>query len=320
LYRGSRCSRYCITSLIAVHWLAACAQPLIVERSLATLPYQVEPGGRIVVEVRVNDRGPYRFAIDTAATGSFAFSRMVTELGLEPIPGITSTVYGAVATGSFPVIAVDRLEIGGEIWENAQLTALPGRTNATSTLDGILGADFLRRYSVGFSVRTNTANIYRPETIAERSYRGWTAIRTDPRFFGASQEPLRYIEIELEGESLFALLDLGSGISILNSEAVRNFELRAVGGSDESVFSGAIENLPLIARLTTQRVRTGLISWRNENFLIGDFEIFETLRSTETPLAILGSGLFHQRDFIVDFTHERLLVRAAMDEIEVPIN
>jgi hypothetical protein len=198
------------------------------------------------------------------------------------------------------------------------LTALPGRTNATSTLDGILGADFLRRYSVGFSVRTNTATLYRPETVGARSYRGWTAIRTEPRHFGASPEPLRYITIELEGESMSALLDIGAGVSILNSAAVRNFELRAVTDQGESVFSGAIENLPLIARLTTQRVRTGLISWRNESFLVSDFEIFATLQSTDTPLAILGSGLFRQRDFIVDFAHERLLVRSSMEEIALP--
>jgi hypothetical protein len=316
LYRGTRGAHTGIALLLGAHWLAACTQPLVVDRPLATVPYELEPGGRIVVDVRVNDRGPYRFAIDSAATGSFAFSRMAVELGLEPLAGVTSTVYGAVATGTYPVIAVDRLELGGAIWEGAQLTALPGRTNATSTLDGILGADFLRRYSIGFSVRTNTANIYLPDTVNQRSYRGWTAIRTDPRYFGSSPEPLRFIAIELEGEPLNALLDLGSGISILNSAAVRNFSLRAVGGSDDSVFSGAIENLPLAARLSTQRVRTGSIGWRNETFLIGDFEIFETLRSTDIPLAILGSGLFHQRDFIVDFTRERLLVRTAMDEIE----
>jgi hypothetical protein len=135
---------------------------LFLDRPLAALPYQLEPGGRIVVDVRVNNQGPFRFAIDTAATGSFAFSRMTDALALETIPGVTATVYGAVATGTFPVVQVDRLEIGGEVWEDAPLTALPGRTNATSTLDGILGADFLRRYSVGFSVRTNTATLYRP--------------------------------------------------------------------------------------------------------------------------------------------------------------
>lgn len=245
---------------------------------------------------------------------------MAAELGLEPVAGMTATVYGAIATGTFPVFAVDHVEIGEEIWEDALLTALPGRTNATSTLDGILGADFLRRYSVGFSVRTNTATIYRPDTVNRRSYRGWTPLPTDPQYFGSSPEPLRYISIDLEGESLPALLDLGSGISILNSAAIRNFSLRTVGDSDRSVFSGAIEDLPMNARLSTQRIRTGLISWRNETFLIGDFEIFETLDSIDTPLAILGSGLFHQRDFIVDFAHERLLVHTAMDEIETVVD
>jgi hypothetical protein len=30
---------------------------------------------------------------------------------------------------------------------------------------------------------------------------------------------------------------------------------------------------------------------------------------------ILGSGLFNQRDFIIDFVRNRLLVKASMDEV-----
>lgn len=314
----ARCWQSGTGLLLAAHFFAGCAQPFVIDDSLATLPYEVDPGGRIVVEIRVNDRGPYRFAIDTAATSSFAFSRMIEELRLEPIPTITSTVYGAVANGNFPVVAIDRLLIGAEAWEDAQLTALPGETDATSTLDGILGADFLRRYSIALSVHQRTVDLFRPETIGDRSYRGWAAIRMESRYFGQSPEPLRYVRIELAGRSVPALVDLGSGTSVLNSEAARSLQLTTVKRSNQAVFSGAVGNQPLIARLSKQRVRTGTISWRNESFLIADLEIFDTLRATGTPLAILGSGLFNQRDLIVDFANDRLLVRAGMEEVDPP--
>ena len=36
----------------------------------------------------------------------------------------------------------------------------------------------------------------------------------------------------------------------------------------------------------------------------------------QIPCAILGAGLFTQRDFIIDFARSRLLVKIAMDETD----
>ena len=47
-----------------------------------------------------------------------------------------------------------------------------------------------------------------------------------------------------------------------------------------------------------------------------DLEIFKTLQQGDSPLVILGSGLFNQRDFVIDFVRNRLLVKVAMDEVD----
>ncbi len=61
---------------------------------------------------------------------------------------------------------------------------------------------------------------------------------------------------------------------------------------------------------------TGGVRWEDEDFLIADLDIFSTLTGDDEPLAILGSALFNQRDFVIDFVRNRLLVRRAMDEID----
>ena len=68
-------------------------------------------------------------------------------------------------------------------------------------------------------------------------------------------------------------------------------------------------------RLDAMEVRTAGIRWRNEVFLVADLEIFETLQHDDTPLVILGSGFFNQRDFVIDFVRNRLLIKVAMDEV-----
>jgi predicted aspartyl protease len=302
--------------LIALASLAGCARPLVFDGSLAAVPFETRASGRIVIGVELNGRGPYRFAVDTAATGSFLFSRVREDLGLDPIPGTLATVHGAVASGTFPVVEVDRLAIGRADWANARLIALPGDTGATATIDGILGADFLRRYSVGFSAREKILRLYAPETIGARSYRGWRAIPIEPEYIGESQEPLHFLGLTVEGRSVPALFDLGAGTSVLSPAAARALRLAAVRPEQAGQFSGAVGNEPVVVQLSSQPVSTGGVEWRNETFVIADLPIFDTLRSVGGALAVLGSGLFHQRDFVIDFARNRLLVRGGMTELE----
>jgi predicted aspartyl protease len=295
-------------------FLAGCATTLSPDDALTTIPCELQPGGRIAVGVRINEQGPFRFVVDTAATASFLFARTQAKLGLEPVPDVMATVHGAIASGRFPAIDVDRLGIGDVIWPNARLIALPAEASGSAMLDGILGADFLRRYAVGFSTRDRVIRLYRPETISQRSTRGWRAIAIESRTIGSSVEPLHFLDIEVAGRRIPALLDLGAGISLLNPAAATALRLAPTRTEQAGQFSGAIGSERVFARLGSQAVRTDGVRWNNELFMIADLDIFRTLDYGDRPLAILGSGLFTQRDFIIDFARNRLLVKGSMPE------
>ena len=294
--------------------LAGCAATLETDESLTVVPYTLLPGGRVVVEVQINGQGPFRFAVDTAATGSFLTEQARAQLALPHIPGATTTVYGAIATGEFPLVEVGRIELGSEAWLSARLVALPADTSATATLDGVLGADFLRRYSVGLTAADRALRLYHPDTIGGRPHRGWSEVALTPRVFGASLEPLHFLDLTVEGRSVPALFDLGAGVSVLNSAASRALRLEPIRIARRGEFSDAVGSEPVVAQLGTQDLRTGDVGWRNETFLIEDLAIFSLLADEGEPLAILGSGLFTQRDCIIDFARERLLIRWSMSE------
>jgi hypothetical protein len=303
------------TWLTAILILATgCTVPLEPDASLTVVPYTLLPGGRVVVEVQVNGQGPFRFAVDTAATGSFLTERARSALGLDHIPGLTTTVYGAIATGEFPLVEVERLELGGEIWPAARLIALPSETSATASLDGVLGADFLRRYSVGLTARDMALRLYDPATIGARVHRGWSEVPLSPRIVGRSLEPLHFLEVTVEGRSVPALFDLGAGVSVINSAASTALRLEPIRIARRGEFADAVGSEPVVATLGTQDLRTGDVAWQNETFLIEDLAIFSLLAPDGGPIAILGSGLFTQRDCIIDFARERLLIRWSMSE------
>jgi hypothetical protein len=131
---------------------------------------------------------------------------------------------------------------------------------------------------------------------------------------GDTQTALYFFEIEVGDLRIPAVFDLGAGFNMMNWAAASSLGLDPVDFRDDKQVSGAIESTPAVARIRAKEVTTGDIRWRNEEFLVAELEIFTTLMRASTPCAILGAGLFTQRDFIIDFTRNRLLVKTAMHE------
>ena len=297
--------------------LCGCARTLSQEGALTVVPYDLQDSGRIVVEAHVNDRGPFPFALDTAASISFIFDSVRGELGLETVPEMSAIIHGLVASGQFPLVGIDRLQVGSEIWFDTAFVALPGQTDAVSGIAGILGIDFLRRYGVGFSTQDRVVHLYPRDVVRNRSYTGWASIPLTPLSIGESTAPLYFFEMEIAGRTVPALFDLGAGLNMINPPGAQFLRLVPAGAGEDVVLSDALESAPILARLESDVVTTADIRWRNEEFLIADLEIFSTLMREDSPFAILGAGLFNQRDFVIDFERNRLLIRVAMDEVDV---
>lgn len=107
-----------------------------------TVPFDVVDG-RIYVQARVNGRGPFRFAVDTGASGmARADARLVAALGL-PMKGQASTSDG-VQTATVQTTHLDTLELG--VLSRQQLEVITrdygGRMAAEARFDGILAREF----------------------------------------------------------------------------------------------------------------------------------------------------------------------------------
>lgn len=281
--------------------------------ALAVVPYDVKSNGRIVVEAKVDGQGPFGFALDTAASISVVFDDLREELQLPALPGKAVTIHGMVTSGRFPLLNINQLELGDVRWRNARLAALPGNTDASAGIDGILGVDFLRRYAVGFSIHDRALRLYPPQLVENRRYRGWTSVPLRPEYIGETVAALYFFDIEIAGKTIPAVFDLGASLNLMNLAAARSLGLRPVGRDDPELLSGAIESTEIVGRLRADKVTIGRLHWRNEEFMIGDLDVFRTMMHADTPFAIVGAGLFTERDFIIDFNGRRLLVKLSGD-------
>ena len=296
--------------------LSACASTLDYDGALAVAPYHLVKDGRIVVEAYVNGKGPFDFALDTASSITIVFEDLRKRLELEPIPGTSAIVHSIASSGQFPVHRVNRFQVGDEIWVNARVVSLPGETEAVTEIDGVLGVDFLRRYAIGFSTKEGLVRLYAPHLVREKSYRGWVSIPLEPVHIRDVGAALYFFDIEFGPLTMPALFDLGSGANIMNWPGARSLGVTPKDLSKRHAVSGALGTAPIAAQIEVNELTTRGIRWRNEIFAVADFEIFTTLQYDESPLAISGSGLFNQRDFVIDFVGNRLLVKSTMGEVD----
>ena len=298
--------------------LCACANVLDQSAALATAPYTIEDGGRIIIEAEVNDRGPFEFALDTAASIPVIFDEPRTTLELQALEGQEVIIHGAVASGRFPLIRAARISIGPEVWSKARIAAMPRPAQMRSNIDGILGIDFLRRYAVGFSNHYRLVRLYAPGLLRHQSYQGWAAIPLSPQRVGSSAASLYFFNIGILRHQIRSIFDLGAGLNVLNWKAARSIGVMPTtyGFEAGDPVVGIMEATPKVSMLKAEKVTTGNVSWHNEKFAIVDLAIFETLELSDGPAAIVGAGMFTQRDFIIDFVRNRLLVNVAGAEAD----
>lgn len=301
------------TGLLLVFILASgCAGPLVLDddNAMVVIPLEIGSEGHIIVRATINGLGPFKFAVDTGASISVVFDRTRKRTGLELIEGERVVIQGMVSSGAFPLTTIGEFKIGGESWTNARVASMPAESAAFTKFDGILGIDFLRQYAIGVSVSDQAVRLYAPKLVSERLYRGWTTIPMRPLQVGSGNATTYTINLHINDIEIPAMLDLGTSSNLMNWYTAKAIQVRARKPRQGTELSGAIETEPVVAELKVEQLRIRTILWRNRTFLISDFPIFEVLGLEGRLVAIIGPKMFDERDFVIDFERERMLIGA----------
>ncbi|MGY0557296.1 MULTISPECIES: aspartyl protease family protein [unclassified Lysobacter] len=110
--------------------------------ALVHVPFETVDG-RIYVQARVNGRGPFRFAVDTGASGmARADASLVTLLGLS-MHGETTTSDG-VKSANVETTHLDSLELGGVVRRDLEVIARDynSRNAPDAVFSGIIAREF----------------------------------------------------------------------------------------------------------------------------------------------------------------------------------
>lgn len=109
---------------------------------VARVPFELVDG-RIYVQARVNGRGPFRFAVDTGASGmARADAKLVSALGL-PVHGNAANSDG-MNTATTDTVRIDTLQLGGLARNGVEAITRDYRSRSTpqGAFDGIIAREF----------------------------------------------------------------------------------------------------------------------------------------------------------------------------------
>jgi hypothetical protein len=110
------------------------------EMPTASTEIPLLPGDEIVVEVRVNGHGPYRFSLDTGAEGAGSLSRsLVKTLGLPVVGHALAGDPSGRNERQVDIVEAASLALGGAKFKRVALSVLDARPGPGGDFDGILG-------------------------------------------------------------------------------------------------------------------------------------------------------------------------------------
>jgi len=278
---------------------------------VADQPYRIGADARVATDVFINGKGPFSFLLDTAATRSMMFEHLRARLGIATTGGQPLTVYGMQNIGTAAPIVTDELRLSGETIRNLAMGVLP---EDSDTADGLLGMDALSNYLVVLDRANMRLKLVTPDDSEAADFRDWPSLSLTRRTAKDTAANLWLMRGSVGGVSVTSLLDMGSGMTILNWSAAEQLGLKRTTFPREGVPQKLRDALGTVEPII---FATGLTIWlgghvfTNQTVLIANVRVFQYFHLDQQPAAIMGSGLLKDNSLAIDFARQRLYIGPA---------
>lgn len=283
---------FLISTLISSVVLSSgCAQA-----ATSTLSRDTE--GRPATEVLVNDQGPYKFVVDTAAQTYAVGAKLIEELDLQPHPEETAQLHGAAGITEVPLFPLDSVTVGGTRFEGILAPTLSHAVDTDAY--GIVGMSSFQGNRISLDQDAMTLEV--SESSADIPS-GMSSVPVD-FIYGTFAR----IQIKIDGKPATAVVDTGARRSIANLKAMEvlgltketldsNTQAEGVTGHEVEITSGHD------AIISIGDTTLGAIPLE-----FSDLSVFQSLQMGDGPAIILGDdALILLSRFAIDFGEAQFL-------------
>jgi predicted aspartyl protease len=251
------------------------------EDALYASPTRIDHIGRIIAPVMIDGRGPFRFIVDTGASGSTVAPSLATRLLTGTGDGTPVEVHGITGSAVMPSVAVHRLQAGDLVVRDTNLPVVwaPLMDGA----DGILGTAGLREQCIFVDFRHNRVVISR--SLHSRIGAGFD------RVSGAILEGgLLSVSARVANVRVRAIIDTGAERTLGNAALRDALYARARTGAPSNMTRvfGATSDIAAGEMQLSPTIEIGRLELSNVTVVYGDFHIFDVWGLKARPAMIIG--------------------------------
>lgn len=160
-----------VSALTLLLWLA-CTIPadkdfgMPASTTPGQVPFELAPpnDAAIIVPVKINGHGPFKFVLDTGATFTCIDQKLVDQLKLPEWRGQFGVGVLAPTEGSVKLVNIDTLEVGNVKATDLKGCAIEFSRLQTGGLDarGLVGLNFLKSFRMTIDFKNRVLHLERP--------------------------------------------------------------------------------------------------------------------------------------------------------------
>jgi predicted aspartyl protease len=249
-----------VNLLWCLYVFAAAAPP--VPRAAPDMAFDADDNGAVVVPIRIDGEGPFRFIIDTGSSHSAIADRVEERLGL--IAVAKAEIMSAAGQSIYPVVRVGRIAAGSSTRDGLLASVLPSADlqRLGRSIDGVLGQDFLSAFDYTIDYRRNRLTWDAGDTSEVPAARLALApesgrfIATLPQ--GAGRAPVRIVP------------DTGSASLVIFRGASPSHGTLALRPLDGQARMRGVAGERTVDRVVVPVLRIGDLVWRDEPAVVVD--------------------------------------------------
>jgi predicted aspartyl protease len=253
---------------------------------------------RMTVPVRVREKGPFNFLIDTGAQNTVLSRALADKLLL--VPSARARLIGIAGTEMVDTVQIDQLDLGRRSFYNLLAPLLEARHIGA---DGILGLDSLQGQRVLIDFRTNAMTIGDAASLGGN--KGFEIVITARRRSGQ----LIMTNAVIDGVKVDVVIDTGAETSIGNLPLQRALSRRH---SAETTVLHSVTGQSVQAQIgfATSLV-IDKVSLNNVLIAYADSPAFAALLLAKKPALLLGMRDLRSFDRVaIDFATRKILFDA----------
>jgi hypothetical protein len=254
----------------------------------ASLAARTDASSHLTIEVMINEKGPFRFVIDTGAERTVIADTVAAALGLPR--GDTVTINGIANRLTVSSVRVAALSFGPFVRNNLSLPILPRRYLYA---DGYLGLDAINGTRVTFDFQNHFVHIEQPKA---------PLYPVDPAFETArvrakgSDGRLRVTDCLVDSVAATAFIDTGAEVSVGNGTLFynlrrRNKRLATLGAMTLTGVTGGELTGDIIP---VERIRLQGLSFTNGSLVIADVPDFGIWKLRLRAALLIGMDYLRQ--------------------------